>query len=408
MAADYMQWFREAKFGMFIHWGLYSVWGRDAGSQHGEALPAADYAALTEGFRPDADCAARWARLAKRAGARYVVFVTKHHDGYCLFDSQQTDFTSVKQGPGRDFVREVTDAVRAEGLRVGLYYSLPDWHNPDYLTVANGNRTHMPQLQRYIREQVRELLSNYGQIDVLWYDGPAYAAPEYGDDGYLPPEIIDAAGLNALARELQPGIVINDRSMLPADYDTPENACNPAPLGRDWEMCVCINDLWGYHPHDHNYKTRNQLLFLLAQCATQGGNLLLNIGPRGDGSVPEAQVARMEALGDWLRVHGEAVYGVERLRDPFFNSGRVTRQGNRLYLHTFYWPGEVMRVPRLSPEIHGVTPGVTNVRATVLTTGQPAETRWEDGVLVISGLPETPPDAANTVVALDILSEGER
>ncbi|MHB9026497.1 MAG: alpha-L-fucosidase [Armatimonadota bacterium] len=403
MTTDHMAWFREAKFGMFIHWGLYALLGRDAGDQHAEAIPAAEYDPLADRFFPAADCARQWAALAKRAGAQYVVLVSKHHDGFCLFDSQLTDFTSTRHGARRDYVREVVEAVRAEGLRVGLYYSLPDWHNPAYLEVADGNPARQQELQAYLHGHVRELLSNYGKIDLLWYDGPAYAAPIYGETGYLPPEIIDAAGMNALARELQPEILINDRSMLPEDYTTPENECTPAPPGRDWEMCTCINDLWGYNPHDYNYKTLNQLIFLLVSCAVQGGNLLLNIGPRPDGSVPEQQVSRMEALGDWLKIHGESIYGVERLPDCFFNSGRVTRKGQRLYFHTFYWPGSTLRLPRLSADTLQGAPGKARVQAQVLTTGQPAQARWEGDMLLITDLPADPPDQADTVVAVDVL-----
>ena len=400
-----MKWFVNARFGMFIHWGLYSMLGRDAGALKFDAIPPREYESLADRFAPAPDCAQRWAALAKSAGAKYVVFVAKHHDGFCLFDSQLTGYTSRKHGAMRDYVREVVEAVRAEGLRIGLYYSLPDLHFPAYMAVASGSVSQQKPLQDFLHGHVRELLTNYGKIDVLWYDGPAFAGPMF-EGGYLPPDIMDARGMNALARRLQPEIIINDRSMLPEDYSTPENVCRPAPYGRNWEMCICINDLWGYHPHDYNYKTVNQLIFLLVNCATQGGNLLLNIGPRGDGSVPEEQVERLQAIGGWLKVHGESVYGVERLKNPFFNSGRVTRKGGRLYFHGFYWPGKTMRIPDLYPGILQGTPGTAEVKAQVLTTGQPAEAHWDGDVLVISGLPATPPDRADTVVIVDVTAVG--
>jgi alpha-L-fucosidase len=255
-------------------------------------------------------------------------------------------------------------------------------------------------MQQYMRGHVRELLSNYGKIDLLWYDGAAWAAAFPG--GVLPPELVGAEELNALARSLQPEIIINDRSGLPEDFYTAENYLTPAPAGRDWEMCVCTNDLWGYHPHDHNYKTRNQLVFLLVSCAVYGGNLLLNIGPRGDGSVPEPQVERMKQLGDWLAIHGESVYGVERLAQNVFNSGRVTRQGRTLYFHAFYWPGPRMRVPFLTAETLQGEPGRCRVQARCLTTGRPAGAHWDGEVLEITGLPAEPPDQADTVVAVEV------
>jgi alpha-L-fucosidase len=389
---DRLAWFRDARFGMFIHWGLYSLLERGEWVKHQEAIPDAAYAALAKRFRPAPDCIPAWLDLARRAGQRYAVLTTKHHDGFCLFESAQTDFHSVAAAAGRDYVREYVAACRNAGLKVGLYYSLGDWHEPAYRAVAAGREDQVPRLRAFLHGQVRELLSNYGPIDLLWYDGAWF------DGEYLSPKVLDSDGLHRLARELQPGILINDRAGPPADYATPENECRPAPPGRDWEMCTCINDLWGYARHDYNYKTVNQLIFLLVNCAVQGGNLLLNIGPRADGSVPAPQVERLEAVGAWLQRHGESVYGCERLGRPFFGGGRVTRRGGVLYLHTFYWPGSAVRVPGLLGEMPGAAP--RPLEATVLTTGEPARARWEGTVLVLEDLPETPPDRADTVIAL--------
>jgi len=342
MSGD-IAWFRDAKFGMFIHFGLYSQLKRGEWVMHQDAIPAAKYADLAQQFAPAPGCAREWARLAKRAGMRYVVFTTKHHDGFSLFDTKLTAYNSVTTG-GRDYVREVVEAFRAEGLRVGLYFSLGDWHYPAYAAVTSGDSSQQGPLREFIHGQVCELLTQYGKIDLLWYDGAFY------DDKYLSAEILDATGLNAMARELQPDILINERAGTEEDYVTCENECKPAPYGVDWEMCTCINDIWGYAEHDYNYKTVNQLIFLLVNCATQGGNLLLNIGPRSDGSVPEAQVERLEAVGAWLRTHGEALYGIERLPKAFSGNGRVTQKDGKLYFHTLYWPGSTMRLPNLTPK----------------------------------------------------------
>jgi alpha-L-fucosidase len=396
MTDDRLNWFREARFGMFIHWGLYSPLGRGEWVMHQEGIPVHEYERVAERFQPLPGCARDWARLARRAGMRYVVLTTKHHDGFCLFDTRQTDYNAVARGPRRDLVREVVDAFRAEGLRIGLYYSLGDWHYPPWLAVARGDTGQTPALKQFLRGHIGELLTQYGPIDMLWYDGAFY------DGTYLSAATLDAAGLNALARRLQPGILINERAGTREDFVTCENECKPAPPGTDWEMCTCINDIWGYSAHDYNYKTVNQLIFLLVNCATQGGNLLLNIGPRGDGTVPAEQAARLEAVGRWLERHGESVYGTERLPRAFIGPGRITRKGNRLYLHAFYWPGSVLRVPDLDEATLGGQPGRARLRAQVLTTGQGAETRWDGTTLEISGLPDAPPDRADTVVAVEV------
>ena len=390
MAAD-LAWFRDAKFGMFIHFGLYSLLERGEWVMLQEGISPADYARLAERFNPSPGSAREWAKLAKRAGMRYVVFTTKHHDGFSLFDTRQTDYNSVNTN-GRDYVREVVEAFRAEGIHVGLYFSLGDWHYPAYRAVASGDRTQQPALRAFIHGQVRELLTNYGQIELLWYDGAWY------DDKYLSAEILDAAGLNAMARELQPDILINERAGVAGDYVTCENECKPAPRGTDWEMCTCINDLWGYAAHDYNFKTANQLIFNLVNCATQGGNFLLNIGPRADGSVPEAQVERLEAVGHWLRTHGEAVYGVERLPVPFIGGGRVTRNDGKYYLHIFYWPGSTMRLTRLPSDLLA---NRSTLQARVLTTGESAAAHWDGDTLVITNLPAIPPDQMDTVVVVE-------
>ncbi len=389
--ADKAAWFREARFGLFIHWGLYSALGRGEWVMHSDAIPIPEYEQYADLFTCEQFDPAAWARLATAAGMGYVVLTTKHHDGFCLFDSQFTDYTAVQRGPRRDLVREAVEAFRAEGLHVGLYYSLGDWHLPAYQAAAAGDASALPALRAYLHGQLRELFTNYGQIDMLWYDG-----------SFLPAEAWAAEEMNAMVRSLQPQVLINPRNGIPGDFDTCENECHPAPMGVDWEMCTCINDMWGYTPHDYNYKTVNQLLFLLANCACQGGNLLLNIGPRADGTIPEEQAERLRAVGDWLRIHGEAIRGTERLSKAMFAGGRITRKGRRLYLHTLYWPGNRMIVANLPAETLQATPGEAVVHARILTTGQPLDCHWDGTRLILEGLPETPPDRANTIITLDV------
>ena len=330
--ADKMTWFRDARFGMFIHWGLYSRLKLGEWVKQFEGIPDSEYDKLAEGFKPDEGFARQWAKTAKAAGMRYVVFTTKHHDGFCLFNTRHTDFNSVKTGDRRDYVQEVVEAFRSEGLRIGLYHSICDWREPSW---RNGDA---PAYAAFIKGQVRELLTQYGQIDMLWYDGGMFTDK-------LTPATLALAEINSLARKLQPGILINDRSGSPEDFSTCENECHPAPMGRDWEMCICINDIWGYCEHDYNYKTVNQLVFMLANCACRGGNLLLNVGPRPDGPIPGGQIARLEAVGAWLKVNGESIYGCERLDKPGIGCGRITRANGSTYIHSLYWFGERFRIP---------------------------------------------------------------
>ena len=395
-AAERMAWFRAARFGMFIHWGVYSQVEHHEWAFKNERIPPLEYQALAEKMHPETTAPREWAALAKRAGAGYVVFTTKHHDGFCLWDTATTAFSSTHYGARRDYVREVVDAVRAEGLKVGLYYSIGDWHVPAYAAVARGDAAQVPVLQEYLRAHLRELLGNYGKIDMLWYDGAWF------NGRYLTEELLGSAELNALARSLQPRIVINPRSGPAEDFDSCENELVPAPRGRDWEMCTCINDIWGYCRHDYNYKTVNQLLFLLVNCAVQGGNLLLNIGPDGHGIVPPPQVERLEAIGQWLARHRESICATERLSNPFTAFGRITRKNGRLYLHNFYWPGSRMVLAELTPEQIGGPLGATALNARVLTSGEECTCHWDnDNRLIITGLPETPPDTGDTVLVLE-------
>jgi len=390
-----MQWFREARFGMFVHWGLYSLLGRGEWVMHNEGYSSEEYAALAAQWRPAEGCAADWTALARQAGMGYMVLTTKHHDGFCLFDTRHTDFNSVRAAShGRDLVGEYVASCRAQGLRAGLYYSIGDWSSPLHAAVANGAASQVGPLRDFIHGQVRELLTNYGRIDMLWYDGAFY------DGKLFTAESMCAEELNAMARELQPGILINPRAGVPGDFETAENTFHPSEPGRDWELCTCINDLWGYGRHDYNYKTRNQLLFLLANCACYGGNLLLNIGPKADGSVPAMQRARLEEVGHWMALNGESIRGSERLPRPASASGRVTRKNGALYYHVFYWPGPEMIISDLDDGMLGAPVGAARMHARILGHDAELSARWQGRRLVISGLPEGPPDSADTVIAV--------
>ena len=416
MTDDRMKWFREARFGMFVHWGLYSLLGRGEWAMCNEAIPAAEYARLAARWRPRPGCAREWAKLARDAGMGYMVLTTKHHDGFCLFDTRTTSFNSVQAAPGgRDWVGEYVEACREVGLRVGLYFSIADWSSalhaavlgsernlpweagvaPHHPPVSPGDATRVSELRSFIHTQVQELLTHYGRIDLLWYDGPFY------DGKLFTAQSMGMDELNARMRQLQPGILINPRAGVPGDFDTPEGAFPHAVPERDWELCACISDMWGYTRHDHNCKTRNQLVFLLANCACYGGNLLLNIGPKPDGGIPARQRQRLRELGRWMAVNGEAIRGTERMSRPMTASGRVTRKNGKLYYHVLYWPGREMMIADLDEAALGGLVGAVGVKARMLGADVPLTTRWEGRRLLVTGLPAAPPDPADSVIVLE-------
>lgn len=380
-----LQWFRDARFGMFVHWGLYAQLGRHEWVMNRERIPVAEYERLADTWKPRPKCPREWARMARDAGMRYMVLTTKHHEGFCLFDSALTDYNAAKRGPGRDLVAEYVEAARAEGLRVGFYYSMMDWHHPDGARCKNDEEARR-RFVDYIHGQVRELCTNYGRVDILWYD---VSWP-------LDVEGWESAKLNAMVRQLQPAIIINDRSQLPEDFGTPEQHITPAEGRRAWEACMTFNDSWGYTPIDTSYKPASAVVSMLRQVASGGGNLLLNIGPAPDGSVPEPCVTALRETGNWLRKYGESVYTAT---DPMVQEwnplGAFTRKGERLYFHCNRWPGRELAIGGL----------VCKIKSVKLMGGWQVGFRQEGDRLVIYGLPEAVPDPLCTV--LEMAYEGE-
>lgn len=378
-----IQWWRDAKFGMFIHWGLYSILGREAWAMGDEDIPLADYEKLAEQFQPPPNVPRVWAKLARESGMRYMVMTTKHHEGFCLFDSNLTNYCAPKQGAGRDLVREYVAAARAEKLRVGFYYSLMDWHHPDW-RLARNDASARKRFVDYTHGQLRELMTNYGKIDILWYDMPVPLDAE----GWHSEE------MNRMVLQLQPDIIINNRNWHAGDFSTPEQSTQ-ATKG-DWESCMTINDSWGYLRGDENWKAPQQMLQNLVECARDGGNYLLDIGPRADGSVPEPAVERLKAMGTWLKENGEAVYATQRCRFPHGNIGVFTRRGNTLYTINYYWPGDTLTVG-------GVKCKVKSAR--FLATGLPVTFAQKGSQLIFSGLPAQAPDHPLTVIAAECDAE---
>jgi len=378
-----IQWWRDAKFGMFIHWGLYSLLGRQEWVMAIEDIPVGEYEKLAKQFKPQPNAARAWARLARQTGQKYMVMTTKHHEGFCLFDSKLTDYCAPRQGPGRDLVREYVDAVRAEGLRVGFYYSLMDWHHPDGMR-AKDDPAARQRFVDYIHGQLRELLTNYGKIDVLWYD---VAVP------------LDAEGwqsdkMNKMVLELQPDIIVNNRNWLTGDFSTPEQTIE-ATRG-DWESCMTLNDSWGYTAADDNWKSPQRIVRNLVECARDGGNYLLNIGPKPDGSIPEPSVRILSAVGKWMQKNGSAIYQTQKCRFRFGNVEGYTRKGNTLYTHVHFWPGDTLTVG-------GIKTKVTSAK--LLASGKDVPFTQTGSQLIFSGLPVKAPDDPVTVIAAECESE---
>ena len=393
--AERMKWWHEAKFGMFIHWGLYSVIGQHEWAKEVEGVPIPQYEILAKHFKPKPNAARAWARLAKAAGQKYMVMTTKHHEGFCNFDTKLTDYNAVQQGPGRDLVREYVEAARAEGLHVGFYYSLMDWHHPDGAKCKTDEAARR-RFVDYTHGLIRELMTNYGKIDVLWYDV----------DWPLTPEGWESEKMNQMVFELQPGIIVNNRNGLPGDFSTPEQHIRASEAGRAWETCMTLNDSWGFNRYDNAWKTPETIVDNLATVAKGGGNYLLNIGPEPDGSIPPKTLEVLEAVGKWLDTNGNAFYGTDRCSADFNVNANYTRRGNTLYIHQHFWPGHTPAADWLSfyqPEaviaIGGLKPKVLSAK--VLKTGQALKFKQDEFSLQLTGLPVEPPDSPATVIEVE-------
>ena len=375
-----LKWWHEARFGMFIHWGLYSQLGRHEWAMEEEGIPIEEYQKLAASFHPKPNAARAWAQLAKQAGQKYMVMTTKHHEGFCNFDTKLTDYCAPKQGPGRDLVKEYVEAARAEGMRVGFYYSLMDWHHPDGARCATDEAARR-RFVDYIHGQIRELLTNYGKIDVLWYDvnWPLNVA------GW------ESEKMNDMVFQLQPQILVNNRNGLPGDFTTPEQTIR-ASNDQAWESCMTMNGSWGYHKADDDWKTPKTIVRNLVTCARDTGNYLLNIGPTGDGSIPPESVAILTSVGRWMARNGDRIHKSEKCQVTRSTFANFTREGNTLFMHVHFWPGETVALGGLTNQVKS---------ARLAATGKEVKFVQEKFRVRFTGLPEKAPDDPVTTIAIE-------
>lgn len=357
-------WFTTSRLGLFLHWGLYSLPARHEWVMSYEEMPAVKYGRYAEAFDPDLFDADEWMAAAVRAGAGYVVITAKHHDGFCLWDTHQTDYQVTNTPFARDALRELVDAARRHGLRIGIYYSLLDWHHPDFTIDLHHplrhatdahlqNQTRAPARYReYLHAQVRELLTGYGTIDYLFFDFsyddqpplhglPGKGAADWGSDQLL-----------TMVRHLQPGILVNDRLGIPGDVTTPEQYQPSTTTGPTlWEACQTTNGSWGYERDNQQHKSADLLLRMLVDGVSKGGNMLLNVGANGRGAIDHDDLGLLDSIGDWMHLHARSVRGAGPCGFQAPPDCRYTATAHRLYLHLFAWPHAAVHLPGLAGRI---------------------------------------------------------
>lgn len=424
-----MEWYLDARFGMFIHWGLYSIPARGEWLRSEEEITKEDYMKYFEEFNPSDYDPKAWARAAKEAGMKYVVLTAKHHDGFCLYDSQYTDFKSTNTKLGRDIVKDFVEAVREEGLKVGLYFTIIDWYHDDY--PHYGDKFHPmrknPEFKNegrdfdnyltYMHNQIREICTNYGKIDLLWFDF------SYDD---MRGEKWKATELMSMVRSLQPDVIIDNRlecsgeglgslaacdpTPYHGDFVTPEKMIPPNGIqdvqGNDiaWEACVTMNNNWGFCAVDHFFKPASMLIKKLVECVSKGGNMILNVGPDTRGNIPEESMNILKGIGAWMNKNGKSIYGCGKTQMPKPDYGRVTGKGNHLYFHLFentIGPVPLLGVPK--DRVKGIRYLATGAEVPVSTSWVHSD--YPDIVFADLGPDPILPDQTDTVLEVILTEE---
>lgn len=408
LSNDRAAWFVHDRFGLFVHWGIYSVAARHEWVKNREKITDADYQTYFDHFDPDLYDPTAWAKVAKAAGMKYAVLTTKHHDGFCLWDSQLTDYKAPNTPAGRDLVRPFVDAFRAEGLKIGFYHSLIDWHHPqfpidglhpqrdDLAFREHEQHRDIRTYAAYLHGQVRELLTNYGKIDILWLDF-SYANRDWGWAKGKGKADWRSEDLVALVRALQPNILIDNRAEYGGDFVTPEQVQPNAWVEVDgqrvvWEACQTLNGSWGYDRDNLDWKSPDLLIRMLVDSVSKGGNLLLNVGPTARGEFDPRARSTLEAIGAWTRLHGPSIFGATASDFVPPPDCRYTQRGDRLYLHLFAWPFKHVHLPHLRGKVDF---------ARFLHDGSEVRiTEGGSGDVLTLALPIQPPDVAVPVVEL--------
>ncbi len=365
-----IEWFLQDRFGMFIHWGTYALAARHEWVKKREEISEEAYSQYFKYFNPDLYCPREWARMAREAGMKYFVITAKHHEGFCLWDSKYTDYKVTNTPYGKDVLHEMVDAFRSEGLKVGFYYSLIDWHHPDFpidpvhpmanhpdAVELNKNRD-VRKYAEYMKNQVRELLTDFGKISVIWFD---FSYPQREENGLKGKghKDWDSENLLKMIRELQPEILINNRLDLPrenADLQTPEQFQPREWVQVDgeyvhWEACQTFSGSWGYHRDETTWKSPEQLIKMLINSVSTGGNLLMNVGPTARGEFDLRAQQALKVYADWMRLHNRSIYGCTQSEFLAPGDCRFTQNGKRLYLHIFSWPSRYLFVDGLAGKI---------------------------------------------------------
>jgi alpha-L-fucosidase len=417
---DRMDWWRQARFGMFIHWGLYAV---PAGEWKGQKvpgigewimeraqIPVSEYEQLAKQFNPVKFDAEQWVQIAKNAGMKYIVITSKHHDGFCLWDTKYTDYDVVDATPfKRDILGELSEACRKNGIKLCFYHSIMDWHHPDaqapfypkYNDTSKSNPNFDRYVEYYLKGELKELVQNYGPLGILWFDGEWVRdwTREMGWNMY------------DYCLSLQPDVIVNNRvgngrqgmrglsksDEFAGDYGTPEQEIPATGLpGLDWETCMTMNDTWGYKSYDNNWKSREDLLHKLVDIASKGGNFLLNVGPTAEGLIPSPSVERLAAIGEWMKVNSESIYGTTASPLGEVSWGRCTTKPGKLYLHVFDWPTNgKLEVPGLKNKVKKAYLLADKKRSELLVTHESREK-------IVITVPSKAPDPVNTVIVLQI------
>ncbi len=347
-------WFVHDRFGLFVHWGIYSVAARHEWIKNYESITDEDYQKYFDHFDPDLYNPSTWAQIAKDAGMKYFVVTSKHHDGFCLWDSALTDYKATNTPAKRDLLGPMVRAFRSEGFKVGFYHSLLDWHHPQFTVdemhpmrnnvayrEAAKNRD-MSVYRDYLHGQTRELLTQFGKLDLMWFDF-SYSDREFTWSKGKGKEDWDSERLQTMVREMQPGILLNDRLEIGGDFVTPEQYQPAAGMTVDgkpvlWEACQTLNGSWGYHRDNLDWKPSEMLIQMLIDTVSKDGNMLLNVGPNARGEFEPKAVERLKDIGEWMRLHGRAIYGCGPSEFTAPTDTRFTQNGKHLYLHIFSWP----------------------------------------------------------------------